>query len=1396
MHNGNLTTFVEVHTPPLRIEKCDGMLTQVKVSPDSVFENVQPQAESANHRNLSILAGAIIRRSSMLVLCASNTYNATSAALNPCLLLVAHDKNRISVVQLNLLLGQVYGSSRRKLSPKKLAAIIFLFRVMTMTHNPLNDELIAVCGLKECHVLSLARTGFVTGHYSLMMTLDTNNYIIKALWLPNSQTELAIVTIEFIKIYDLSREDRDSPLYNFVIPSRKIRNMTFYTHEDSGILRRFALIFSSRGQINAQELTFDAMCDRERERMLFVSYFSGESFCAPFSMINIFQQMINSVTSLELGARLTVSPATFSAAAPASLRVNFEPLIEGVAVRDPNAPDPNAAATGGQQTYVDQPSTAFGVTRAMVNGSSSADRNAASTGGPKSPFPKLRLLLYLPTINEKDAVCSNAALSTSSQYQGIFVLNRLVANCLDVLESSFSFFKSLAEYHQPPPSGAIATARDAESSVMAKAARDLLHSSEYQAKADTALSIASKLLVISMSDRLDRSVCMLLARLLLSRAAYDEHRDEVIFESSVETMKHLAFDDIIVYYYNLALFRKMVTERPRNFVRFVGKYFGSSACAEQAGVADVKSLSASDLAGAFMQFSAYLSELFWRLYSQRPLNELLAPVTKVSLYENLETMVDSLVYLFYASMLASLTVSPDEAAEESKIGASYTLYGPVTALAVDGVTFLAVGKSAHWCARRAWRSLVSGRSRFAFRFSPLSLALETSPTTVVSSLVQQKSELAPRANLSVSHYHFSILVSSISSLFAARVRISSPFPSPHFLSIPSLSLAHTTMEPVPSTSQGGGQDGREAQLPSPKRQKMAATAAAIPPANAEALLLAAPAAAEYMETIFSDDCLLLVFRLVDMVDLLQTLPLVCTRWNRLARTARLARAVLQVHAGMVEPLNIADPQRRQGIFGGPAVVEEGGAGHHNEAQAQPEQLNNAAVDDDHDHHRVENHVSSIRPIREFYFCERACLKLATLLPNIRTLVLSVDHLALETSMPAILTLLNRHITFAGRLTTFRFLLRFHLANTLLAVSGRTALMAALNTLKAGEMREAFDQRRTAYVRAALAIRDIVAAVNQMDRLEDLHLAFWHYCLLPLEVGNPTLTRTMEEPLHLPVLRRLRRFFFYSYDANVAVLPSLQQQHTGLDHPLPEVQVLGIAAYEAIAAQGLFLALPPPPPQQQQLHLGRFTALHRIVVAVGADLTLPVLTAALSQLPALRRLHLKLNVSTYCRTNRLIADTESAAIRLNQAHVRKHRRALTPLPAITTLELQLDFKWHAHVPVLNLQTAFPGPLDMLVVDCAGQHSFPCTSCANDVFLFSQELTEVGRGRGEGGEGGPSTGTRSQTRAQMPKVMAMPPGAMSLKLLLSRKIAEKEICARRAVAALLPTVKDFHFERELF
>jgi len=78
--------------------------------------------------------------------------------------------------------------------------------------NPSNEEVLAVCGLKECHVLVFAASsaaaapaGSVTQHLVLHPQLATNNHIVRALWLPASPTMLALITAEFIKIYDLSK---------------------------------------------------------------------------------------------------------------------------------------------------------------------------------------------------------------------------------------------------------------------------------------------------------------------------------------------------------------------------------------------------------------------------------------------------------------------------------------------------------------------------------------------------------------------------------------------------------------------------------------------------------------------------------------------------------------------------------------------------------------------------------------------------------------------------------------------------------------------------------------------------------------------------------------------------------------------------------------------------------------------------------------------------------------------------------------------------------------------------------------------------------------------------------------------------------------------------------------
>lgn len=58
-------------------------------------------------------------------------------------------------------------------------------------------------------MLTFSSTGSVSDHLVLHPQLATGNFIIKAIWLPGSQTELAIITADFVKVVYLSREDAD-----------------------------------------------------------------------------------------------------------------------------------------------------------------------------------------------------------------------------------------------------------------------------------------------------------------------------------------------------------------------------------------------------------------------------------------------------------------------------------------------------------------------------------------------------------------------------------------------------------------------------------------------------------------------------------------------------------------------------------------------------------------------------------------------------------------------------------------------------------------------------------------------------------------------------------------------------------------------------------------------------------------------------------------------------------------------------------------------------------------------------------------------------------------------------------------------------------------------------------
>ena len=62
---------------------------------------------------------------------------------------------------------------------QRLASAPIPFTVLTIAGNPANEDYLAVCGLKDCHVLTFSSSGTVTDHLVLHPSLETGNFIIK-----------------------------------------------------------------------------------------------------------------------------------------------------------------------------------------------------------------------------------------------------------------------------------------------------------------------------------------------------------------------------------------------------------------------------------------------------------------------------------------------------------------------------------------------------------------------------------------------------------------------------------------------------------------------------------------------------------------------------------------------------------------------------------------------------------------------------------------------------------------------------------------------------------------------------------------------------------------------------------------------------------------------------------------------------------------------------------------------------------------------------------------------------------------------------------------------------------------------------------------------------------------
>ena len=141
-------------------------------------------------------------------------------------LAVSQEKAKLTILQLGALFCGPE-ANKKKLSLPRLATLPHIsFTALTMATNPIRDDVLAICGLKDCQVIVIGTAGAIVSHLTVKAQLDSQNHIIKPIWVPGSQTELALTTSDGVKVYDLAK-DTDEPIFHFLLPSGKVRDATF-----------------------------------------------------------------------------------------------------------------------------------------------------------------------------------------------------------------------------------------------------------------------------------------------------------------------------------------------------------------------------------------------------------------------------------------------------------------------------------------------------------------------------------------------------------------------------------------------------------------------------------------------------------------------------------------------------------------------------------------------------------------------------------------------------------------------------------------------------------------------------------------------------------------------------------------------------------------------------------------------------------------------------------------------------------------------------------------------------------------------------------------------------------------------------------------------------------------
>lgn len=295
-----------LHQPEKAFSYSEQVMIATLGSQEGAFENVRMNYSGDQGQTIrQLLSSNLIRRVALCCLASPQGKRQHLA--------VSHEKGKVTILQLSALLKQA-DAAKKKLTLTRLSSVPITCMVLSLAANPSNEDFLAVCGLRECHVLTFTANGTISEHIVLALQLDNGNYLRRAIWLPGSQTKLALVTAEFVKIYDLA-VDSLSPLYNFVVPSGDIRDVCFVFQGGN----YFMLIMSSLGYIYTQPLSDESLAtngafyvtntlDLEHAyirdvngqilgggvsiyyshtlQMLFFSYALGKSFMAPLVDVN------------------------------------------------------------------------------------------------------------------------------------------------------------------------------------------------------------------------------------------------------------------------------------------------------------------------------------------------------------------------------------------------------------------------------------------------------------------------------------------------------------------------------------------------------------------------------------------------------------------------------------------------------------------------------------------------------------------------------------------------------------------------------------------------------------------------------------------------------------------------------------------------------------------------------------------------------------------------------------------------------------------------------------------------------------------------------------------------------------------------------------------------------